>query len=132
MGAKHEKIEVTEELVEQFFYLSKQAKEIDRQLSMLKKIFNDYLDEYYGRNERVDLQFDRFQLQRQVRVTEKYDEPKVVEKLEKLNLTDCIKVEKRPDGEKIQAAITLGLLKEEDLQQMKIKKTATAISVKEK
>ncbi len=123
---------ITEEMVEKFFQLNKQPKEIDKELSRLKKAFNQYFDLTVGENQKGVLTFESFELQRNIRTSEKYLEEEAVRKLESLNLVDCIKVEKRVDDAKVHAAVTLGLLTEDELDHLIERKFTSVISVKEK
>ncbi|NCU18176.1 hypothetical protein GW534_10660 [Bacillus sp. P1(2020)] len=119
-------------MVEKYYKLHKQVKELEKELSQLKKTFNQYFDLTVGPNEKGILQFDTFVLQRNIRLSEKFREEEAVQKLEALNLIDCVKVEKRVDEEKVKAAVTLGLLEEEELNNLKERKYSSVISVKEK
>lgn len=123
---------ITEEMVEKYYKLHKQVKELEKELSQLKKTFNQYFDLTVGPNEKGVLIFDTFVLQRNIRLSEKFREEEAVQKLEALNLIDCVKVEKRVDEEKVKAAVTLGLLEEEELNNLKERKYSSVISVKEK
>lgn len=122
---------ITEEMVEQFYRLNKQAKEVEKQLTQLKKTFNQYFDLTVGKNQKGSIQFGSFVLQRQIRVSEKFREEETIEKLEKLHLADCIKIVKQVDEEKIKAAMTLGLLSEETLSDYKERKQIPVIAVKQ-
>lgn len=108
--------------------LNRRKKEIEAQLDELKKVFNQYFDMAFGKNVKGEVAISDYQLQRQIRVTEKYEQDTTVHRLEELNLTDLI--EKKPDEAKIKAALNLGLLKEEDLEGCKIINTSQAIYVK--
>lgn len=123
---------ITEEMVEKFFQLNKQAKEIDKELSRLKKAFNQYFDLTVGENQKGVLTFESFEHQRQIRVAEKFREEETVKKLEEMNLTDCIKVVKQVDEEKVKAAVTLGILPAEILTDYKDRKHIPVIAVKER
>lgn len=121
---------ITEEMVERYHHLSKQAKEIDKELTRLKKFFNVYFDATVGPEESGEKQFQQFVLKRQIRKSEKWH-PDVVQKLEELQLNDCIIVEKRPDEEKIKAALQLGFLSDEDLEEFRQRKFSKVIYVQE-
>lgn len=124
-------ISITEDMVTRYYELSRQAKEIDKQLNRLKKAFNDYFDETVGQGRKGELLLGDLKLQRQVRKSEKYIADKTVQKLEELNMTDCIQVVKRPDEQKITAAVTLGLLPAAALDDCKEEKVSVAIYVRE-
>lgn len=123
---------ITEEMVEKYYRIHKQVKDLEKELSQLKKTFNQYFDLTVGPHEKGILNFDSFILQRTVRTSERFREEEAVQKLEALNLMDCIKVEKRVDEEKVNAAITLGLLEKDELDDLKERKFTSVISVKEK
>jgi len=123
---------ITEEMVQKYYHLSKKAKEIDRELSKLKKVFHKYFDLTEGVNQGGELSFENYILQRQIRVSERFKEEEAVLKLEEMNLQECIKVEKRVDGDKIQAAMTLGLIDQDLVEGWKERKHTAAIVVREK
>jgi hypothetical protein len=127
-----ENIVITEDMLQRFLQLTKKAKEIDKELSHLKKVFNQFFDHKIGKNEKGEWEVGNFRLQRQIRVKENLLEEQVVQKLEELNLTDCILYVKKPDPKKIEAAVTLGLLSEKALEEFTERKFTAAILVKEK
>lgn len=122
---------ITEEMVEQYFQLNKQAKEIEKELTRLKKTFNQYFDLTVGKNQKGEISFNNFIVQRQIRQSEKFKEGEAVQKLEELNLVDCIKVEKSVDVDKVNAAVTLGLIDQDVLVDFKETKQSAAIFVRE-
>lgn len=126
-----QQLEITEEMVERYYELQKEAKKIDKQLNDLKRVFHQYFDLMVGENQKGELLFRKFKLQRNIRVSEKFHEEKTIEKLEKLNLLDCIKTIKEPDEEKINAAISLGIVDKSVFDDCKQRKTTSAILVKE-
>ena len=71
---------INEALVKRFFVLTEQAKEIDRELKQLKKLFNGYFDATVGPKKGGEIQFSQYILKRQIRKTEKLS-PAIVEKL---------------------------------------------------
>ncbi|WAA12737.1 hypothetical protein [Fervidibacillus halotolerans] len=123
---------ITEKMVETYFQLSKKAKEIERELSNLKKRFNQYFDSTVGENRKGEIVFNHYILHRQIRVLEKYQEEEAIAKLEEKNLTDFIKVVKQVDTDKIKAAIELGLVDADFLSPYKKKKYSAAFHVKER
>jgi hypothetical protein len=123
---------ITEDMAEKFFELNKKAKEIEKELAQLKKMFNNYFDLAVGQNEKGALFFNSFVLQRQIRVSEKYREEETVEKLEEMQLGDCIRIEKKIDEDKVSAAMTLGLISPEVLDEYKDRKYTKVITVREK
>ncbi|KQL17877.1 hypothetical protein ACFFHH_04540 [Cytobacillus solani] len=104
---------ITKEMLANYHELNLKKKEIETELNELKKAFNQYFDMAVGKDTRGDIAIGDYKLQRQVRVTEKYEQEDTVNRLEKLNFLDLI--QKKPDEEKIKAALNLGLLKESDL-----------------
>ncbi|MGC4376941.1 hypothetical protein WD019_08385 [Fictibacillus sp. Mic-4] len=129
-GTNVGKAEITNEMVSRFHELSVQAKEIEGELKELKKRFNAYFDQTVGENSKGELCIGDFKLQRQIRKTENYHETKTVQKLEELNLTDCIRIVKQPDKEKIDAALTLGIIPESVLNDCLVQKFAHVVVVK--
>jgi len=123
---------ISEKMVERYYKLQVQAKNIERELNELKKVFHQYFELKLGENEKGELVFKNYKLQRQIRILEKYHDVKTVEKLESLNLSDCIQVIKKPDVKKIKAAMELGILNEEELAGCKDCKISTAIFVRER
>jgi len=123
-------IVITEEMVARFFQLVKKEKEIEKELNQLKRQFNDYFDAKVGNSEKGEKEIGPYRLQRQIRVRESYKEEEVVRKLEELNLRDCIQYIKKPDYRKLEAAIALGLLSEDELDEYKERKFTPVITVK--
>ncbi|REJ31289.1 hypothetical protein [Caldibacillus debilis] len=123
-------IVITEEMVARFFQLVKKEKEIEKELNQLKRQFNDYFDAKVGNSEKGEKEIGPYRLQRQIRVRESYKEEEVVRKLEELNLQDCIQYIKKPDYRKLEAAIALGLLSEDELDEYKERKFTPVITVK--
>lgn len=115
-------------MLSHYLELSKKKKEIEAELEDLKKDFNDYFDESFGKHSKGEVVLRDFKLQRQIRKIEKYDRDVTVKKLEELNLSNLI--EKRPDEKKIKSAIHLGIIKEEELTDCKTVNTSEAIYVK--
>lgn len=124
-------VKIMEDVVARYYELHRKMKEIEKEMTQLKQLFNAYFDEMVGPNMKGELCFDGFKLQRQVRIAERYIEDKTVQKLEALRLNDCIQTVKRPDRQKIEAAMVLGLLSEDDLEDCKIRKVSQAIYVRE-
>ncbi|MBP2241027.1 hypothetical protein J2Z40_001587 [Cytobacillus eiseniae] len=119
---------VTSEMVAQYHELNGKKKEIEAQLNELKNNFNHYFDRLVGKNIKGEKILGDFKLQRQIRITEKYEDEATVNRLEGLNLQELII--KKPDEEKIKSALNLGLLKEEDLKDCKKISYSQAIYVK--
>lgn len=108
--------------------LNRKKKEIEQQLDELKKIFNHYFDVSVGKNNKGEIEIDDYKLQRQIRLTEKYEPETTVQRLEELKLENLI--QKRPDEGKIKSALNLGLLKEGDLEGCVTVSSTKAIYVK--
>jgi hypothetical protein len=122
--------QIPEELISKYFTLSEKAKEIEKELKELKKVINVYFDETVGKQEKGESIVGDYKIQRQIRTSESYHDEKTVKKLEELNLVDCIRIIKQPDQQKINAAITLGLLGQADIEDGIVKKTTNAITVR--
>lgn len=121
---------VSSEMLSQYAELNRQKKELEAKLDELKKQFHAYFDEEVGSNEKGEAVIGDYLLQRQVRRIEKYDEQKTVERLERLNLHDLIKMVKQPDEEKLKAALELELITFESIEDCLIRKHSNAIYVK--
>ncbi|SFE52120.1 hypothetical protein SAMN05428981_106108 [Bacillus sp. OV194] len=123
--------QVTEEMVSRFHELNQQAKAIDAELSELKKKFNTHFDYMCGESEKGEVLYGSYKLQRQIRKSESFHTEKTVQKLEELNLQDCIIITKQPDKQKIEAAMTLGLIPQGELDDCLLRKITPVIVVKE-
>ncbi|WP_077213489.1 hypothetical protein [Bacillus dakarensis] len=119
---------ITKEMLQRFEQLNLQKKKIDKQLNDMKKVFNDFFDQSVGENIKGEFTIEEYQIQRQVRKTEKFEQEKTIKRLEDLNMMDLI--QKRPDEDKIKSALNLGLLKEEDIKGCLSINTTKAIYVK--
>ncbi|RLL46953.1 hypothetical protein D8M04_07080 [Oceanobacillus piezotolerans] len=124
-------IQISKEMIERFYDLHQMKKEIESEMNDLKENFHTYFDHEVGLNKKGEITEGRFKLQRQIRRTEKYHEKDTVDRLEELNMSDLIKVVRKPDDSKIKGAIQLGLLSEDDLKGCKVISYSKAISVKE-
>lgn len=121
---------LSESLLARYVDLNNRAKEIKEEMDKIKHVFHVYFDEQSGPGEKAEIQIGDYFVQRQIRVTEGFDDEKAVSQLEALNLTDCIKYVKKADDQKIASAVQLGLLNDEDISHCRIRKTTQAISVK--
>ncbi len=121
---------VSEILLEKYVYLNRVAKEAKDEMDKIKRVFHLYFDETVGTNQKGEISIGGYIIQRQVRVSESFDDERTVSHLEQLNLADCIDYIKKPDVAKIEAAIQLGLLNSDEINQYKISKLTQAISVK--
>ena len=122
---------ITGEMLMKYHELNKKKKEIDSEMDYLKKIFHTYFDNFVGENKKGEIIDQGMKLQTQIRKTEKYNEALTIQVLEQLNLNDLIKVVKKPDDDKINAALQLGLLTENDLSDCKNTTYSKVISVRE-
>ncbi|MCH1626321.1 hypothetical protein [Fredinandcohnia quinoae] len=122
--------EIPEELVSKYVLLNEKAKEIEKELKEMKKVINVYFDAAVGKNEKAESIIGSYKIQRQVRSTENYEDEKMVKRLEDLQLNDCVQMVKMPDQQKIEAAITLGLLGQNDIEDCIIKKMTPVIVVR--
>ncbi|MFS0863203.1 hypothetical protein [Fredinandcohnia sp. 179-A 10B2 NHS] len=122
--------EIPEELMARYVMLSEQAKQIEKELKEMKKVINVYFDETIGKNEKGESVVGNYKIQRQIRCSEGFHDEKMVKRLEDLKLVDCIQTVKQPDQQKIEAAITLGLLAQSDIEDCMIRKTSPVIVVR--
>ena len=81
---------LTRELLAHYYELNKKKKEIESELDQMKKIFIDYFDGTVGENIKGEIILKDYKLQRQIRITEKYDREVTVKRLEELNLEQLI------------------------------------------
>ncbi|WP_223700110.1 hypothetical protein [Sutcliffiella deserti] len=121
---------VSREMLEMYYELNKQKKEIELQMKNLKEKFHQYFDLQYGPDSKAEITMDGYKLQRQIKKTERFIEEETIKRLEELQMVDLIKVVKKPDEAKIEAAIQLNLLKRTDLEGCKVINMTPAISVK--
>ncbi|MGM8216366.1 hypothetical protein ACLIA0_12420 [Bacillaceae bacterium W0354] len=106
---------LSEELLKQFYELKQAKKEIDDEISRIRRQILTYFNENYGENINSESQIGNFVVQRKVRKVEKFDDVKTVKKLKELGLEECIMTVEKPDEDKLQSAISLKFIKEEDL-----------------
>lgn len=122
---------ITEKELKRYFYLNQQKREITQEINHLKKLFHQALDKTLGKNEKGEIECGRYKIQRQVRQSTSYRNEETVQMLIDLNLEDFIQVVRRPDKEKLEAAIKLGLVDKKDFEKFKQTKLTQAIIVKE-
>ncbi len=122
---------ITGDMIIKYNELSAQKKKIESEMNQLKELFNTYFDQQVGVNTKGEIIDNGLKLQRQIRKAERFNEPQTVQRLEELNMHDLIETVKRPDEKKIEAAISLGFLNEEELANCRIITYSKAISVKE-
>jgi hypothetical protein len=130
MNNHHDSL-ISEDLLSLYDDLNKQKKHIENQLEQIKKIFHSYFDNHVGKNKKGEIQINRYMLQRQIRISEKFNDEKTVQRLEDLKMHDLIKMVKKPDETKIHSAINLNFLREEDLAGCILTNSSQAIFVKQ-
>ncbi|AZU64949.1 hypothetical protein CHR53_12550 [Neobacillus mesonae] len=113
-----------------YYELNKQKKEIELEMNNLKDMFQEYFNQLIGADRKGEIIVNGYKLQRQIRKTEKYKDEETVKMLEDLKLNDLIQVIKKPDEQKIKAAVNLGLLNAEQLDSCIITTYSPAITVK--
>lgn len=131
-NSKHDVLEkvVTEEMISRYYELQQQSKEIEKEMNKLKKQFHDYFDLVDGEHSKAEKITETYSLQRQIRVATSYDDTKTIQLLKDLQLEDCIQKIEKPDQERIEAAITLGLLEKGSLLDCIQQKYSQAIVVR--
>lgn len=122
---------ITENKLKRYHELNHMKKEIEKEMKQLKQVFHHSLDAELGEGAKGEITKGNFTLQRQIRTSINYIDEKTVQTLEALNLKDCIIIEKKPDIEKLEAAIKLGIINPEDFTHCKEEKIRQAIVVKE-
>lgn len=125
-----EKFRINGAILERYFHLQNMMKEIETELNELNKTFHHYFDATVGENTKGSLTVDGFKLQRQVRKTEKFDEEQTVKRLEELRMEDLIETVRRPHPAKVHAALELGLLRHDQVEDLKIRTYIPSIVVK--
>ncbi|WP_339226586.1 hypothetical protein NSQ77_13650 [Oceanobacillus sp. FSL K6-2867] len=121
---------LTEDMLARYYDLNKLKKEIEAEMNQLKVSFHTHMDKYTGPNKKGEFIEGDYKLLRQIRKTERFKEKDTVEKLEQLQMDDLIQIVKKPDDGKVKAAIELGLLAEEDLEECLAISYSQAISVR--
>ncbi|QGH33674.1 hypothetical protein GI584_06420 [Gracilibacillus salitolerans] len=123
--------ELTEEMLKEYYDLNNQKKELEKEMNQIKKQIHNYLDVTFGKEQKGEVQKGKYKAQRIIRSSVNYDEEKTVQKLEELNLEDFILQVKQPDTEKLEAAMKIDIVKEEEFKDCKMNKLSQAITVKE-
>ncbi|MBB6452595.1 uncharacterized membrane protein YgaE (UPF0421/DUF939 family) [Salirhabdus euzebyi] len=126
-----ESFELSEETLKKFYDLNMQKKEIEKEMNQIKKEIHHYLDKTVGKEQKGEVKRGKYKAQRVIKSSTNYDEEKTVRKLENLKLTDFIMEVRLPDTEKLEAAMKIDLVKEEDFLDCKTNKLMQAITVKE-
>jgi len=121
----------TAEDLERYYTLRKQKTEMEKEITELKKKLHDYFDDHFGEKQKGSVTLGGYHASRQIRSSVQYDKTETVEKLQDLNLKDFIIVEKKPDTEKLEAAMKIGLVEKEAFEKCKNTKLTQAIVVRE-
>lgn len=124
-------MKINGDMLTRYYQLNEMKKEIEKEMGQLKETFNQFFDETVGVNVQGEFAENGFKLQRQIRKTEKFDEKLTVKRLEEMQMEDLIETVRKPDKAKIHAAIELGLLREEQLEDLRVRNFTRAIVVKE-
>jgi hypothetical protein len=122
-------VKIDEDYLERYYELNKQKKSIEKEMNELKQVFHQYLDNTMGKQRKGEISWGKYKLQRQIRTSTTYIEQKTVQKLEELNFEECIILVKRPDVEKLEAAIKLGLIDGNEFNECKEEKLTQAIVI---
>lgn len=88
---------ISENLLEKYVHLNNVMKDVKTEMDKIKHVFHSYFNETAGPNTKAEVTIGEYFIQRQIRVSESYDEERTVQYLEKQNLSDCIKYVKQPD-----------------------------------
>ncbi|MRH41556.1 hypothetical protein GH741_02570 [Aquibacillus halophilus] len=126
-----ESVEISEEVLKKYYDLNNQKKVLEAEMNQIKKQIHTYLDESFGKEQKGEVKRGKYKAIRTIRSSVNYDEEKTVQKLEELNLEDLILQVKRPDTEKLEAAIKIDLVKEDEFVDCKTNKLSQALTVKE-
>lgn len=121
---------ITLDKLERYYNLQELRKEIDQELSMLKEEFHQIFDEAVGKNRAGEFARDGYTVKRQIRKTEKFDEGRAVKRLEELAMEDLIETVRRPDKTKINAAVELGLLRQEQIEDLIVRQYSRVLTVR--
>lgn len=126
-----ENVKINGDMLARYYQLNAMKKEIEAEMNQFKEEFNQFFDVSVGVNLRGDFADKGYKLQRQIRKTEKFDEKLTVARLQELQMEDLIEIVRRPDKTKIHAAIELGLLREDQLEDLRVRNYSQAFVVKE-
>ncbi|WP_052345722.1 hypothetical protein [Paucisalibacillus sp. EB02] len=124
-------LSITEEEMKRYVELNMYKKEIEQEMNELKKRFHEALDLSFGKQNKGEIRQGNYKLQRQIRSAVSYDDAGTVKQLEQLNLKEFIIETKIPDTEKLESALNLGLVEEEDFKEYKKVRVTQSIIVKE-
>ncbi len=117
--------------MKRYVELNMYKKEIEQEMNELKKRFHEALDLSFGKQNKGEIRQGNYKLQRQIRSAVSYDDAGTVKQLEQLNLKEFIIETKIPDTEKLESALNLGLVEEEDFKEYKKVRVTQSIIVKE-
>ncbi|SFL59339.1 hypothetical protein SAMN04487943_102364 [Gracilibacillus orientalis] len=123
--------ELSEDILKKYYELNIEKKELEKEMNQIKKQIHHYLDETFGKEQKGEVKQGKYKAQRVIRSSVYYDDEMTVQKLEELNLEDFILLVKQPDTEKLEAAMRIDLVKEEEFENCKTNKQSQAITVKE-
>ncbi|MFD2657654.1 hypothetical protein [Gracilibacillus thailandensis] len=126
-----ESSELSEDMLKKYYDLNLQKKELEKEMNQIKKQIHHCLDDKFGKQQKAEVQLGKYKAQRIIRASVHYNQEKTVQKLEELNLEDFILQVKQPDTEKLEAAMKIDLVNEEEFQDCKTNKLSQAITVKE-
>lgn len=121
---------MNEEKLERYYQLQKLIKKLEEELQQLKQQIHTYFDHEVGQNSKGSKVFGQYVVQRQVRTSIKYHPVLTVERLEELQLEDCIETKKEVNEGKLKAALELGLVQADQLTDCLIQKEALALVVR--
>ncbi|WP_208588755.1 hypothetical protein [Gracilibacillus suaedae] len=122
---------LSEEMLKKYYDLNFQKKELEKEMNQIKKQIHHCLDEQFGKQQKAEVQLGKYKAQRIIRSSVHYDQEKTVQKLEELNLEDFILQVKQPDTDKLEAAMKIDLVNEEEFRDCKRNKLSQAITVNE-
>jgi len=120
---------ITEVELEKYFHLQQQKKTIDQEINQLKKTFHQVLDQTIGKYSKAEISCGHYTIKRYIRHATTYQQEETIKKLSELNLEDFIQVIRRPDKEKLEAAIKLGLVDAKEFEPLKQTKITQALIV---
>lgn len=123
-------MKINGDMLARYYQLNEMKKEVEKEMGQLKEEFNQYFDEAVGVNVRGEFAEMGYKLQRQIRKTEKFDEASTVKRLQEMQMEDLIETVRRPDKTKIHAALELGLLREDQVEDLRVRNYSQAIVVK--
>lgn len=118
------------DMLARYYDLNMMKKEIDKEMNELKATFNQFFDETVGVNLKGEIERNGYKLQRQIRKAERFNEDLTVKRLQELKMEDLIETVRLPDKTKIHAAIELGLLREDQVEDLLVRNYSKAYVVR--